>query len=476
MGVQHGVRRNLIALAGGAVAQRLCQLATFVLIGRALGVAGLGVFAQGMALAAVLATVAAAGLGQATARRVAAAPMAAGAIVRAAVRRRAGVGALLAFAVGVAAAAATSEPWFWWLCALQTLPAACDQKLALDASGKTRVDVRLEIAAALAQLGATAALVIAEAGSPAAFAAVALGARCLHACGAARAILALPGQRHDGVASDRGHGRLACGQIAHELLALGDVWLVAVALGDAAAGLYGLGSRFAVAALVPSVQVARLLLPHLLHATQGERARTLGAALRATALTTLPLAAGGAVAADALCALAGPAFAAAAPALRLLLLAGVVQHLGWQCSHALLAAGRDRRYAHSMVWPAAAHAAAVACAPLWLADTAGLGAAAAAAAASAAAAQTAYAACGFAATQAWTAVRALDVAQPAAVAALTAGAAAAAGGLVDDAMARLALQLAAGGGACGVGLWLVEFRGRIHRIGDGLAAASGFRS
>jgi hypothetical protein len=38
------------------------------------------------------------------------------------------------------------------------------------------------------------------------------------------------------------------------------------------------------------------------------------------------------------------------------------------------------------------------------------------------------------------------------------------------------MQLAAGGCACALGLWLVEFRGRIGRVGDGLAAASGFRS
>ena len=475
MGVQHGVRRTLIALAGGAVAQRLCQLAAFVLIGRALGVGGLGVYAQGMALGAALAALAAAGRGQATARAVAARPAAAGAIVRTAVRRRLVVGIALATGCGLIASATASEPWFWWLCALQTLPSAWDQKLALDASGRTRVDARVEAAAALLQLGATAALVLADHAAPVAFAAAALAARCLHAAGAAQAIRDLPGQRADGVASVRSHGALACGQIAHEVLALGDVWLVALALGDAAAGLYGLASRFAVAALMPSVQVARLLLPHLLHAAvQGERLRTLGAALRATALATVPVAAGGAVAADALCGLAGPAFGGAAPALRLLLLAGVVQHLGWQCSHALLAAGRDRVYALGMIGPAAAHAAALAAAPAWFGGNAGD--AAAAAAAIAIAAHGAYAACGFAATKAGNAVRGLDVAQPLAVAALTAGAAAVPAALADGGLPGLAMQLAAGGCACALGLWLVEFRGRIGRVGDGLAAASGFRS
>lgn len=455
--------------------QRLCQLAAFVLVGRALGVAGLGLFAQGMALGAVLATASAAGLGHATARRVAANPAAAGALVRAAVRRRSRVGGALAVAVGITATATTNTPWFWWLCALQALPAAFDQKLALDASGKTRVDVRIESAVALVQLAATSALVLAGAAAPASFAAVALGARCLHAAAAARAILALPGQRAVVAAADPRHGPLACGQIAHELLALGDVWLVALALGADAAGLYGLASRFATAALVPSVQVARLLLPHHLRAAvQGERQRTLGASLRATALTTLPLVAGGAVAAADLCGLAGPAFVEAAPALRLLLLAGAIQHLGWQCSHALLAAGRDVAYAHSMVWPAAAHAAAVAGAALGVVGEAAT--AAAFAAVVAVAAHAAYAGAGFAATQAFSSLRALDFVQSLAVAALTAGAAAAAAACAEPPLLRLAAQLAGGGAACAFGLWLVEFRGRVGRIGDGLAAASGFRS
>jgi O-antigen/teichoic acid export membrane protein len=192
MGVQHGVRRTLIALAGGAVAQRLCQLAAFVLIGRALGVGGLGVYAQGMALGAALAALAAAGLGQATARAVAARPAAAGAIVRTAVRRRLVVGIALATGCGLIASATASEPWFWWLCALQTLPSAWDQKLALDASGRTRVDARVEAAAALLQLGATAALVLADHAAPVAFAAAALAARCLHAAGAAHCRASAP--------------------------------------------------------------------------------------------------------------------------------------------------------------------------------------------------------------------------------------------------------------------------------------------
>jgi hypothetical protein len=92
------------------------------------------------------------------------------------------------------------------------------------------------------------------------------------------------------------------------------------------------------------------------------------------------------------------------------------------------------------------------------------------------AAHAAYAGAGFAATQAFSTLRALDFVQPLAVAALTAGAAAAAAACAETPLLRLAAQLAGGGTACAFGLWLVEFRGRVGRIGDGLAAASGFRS
>jgi O-antigen/teichoic acid export membrane protein len=474
MGVQHGVRRTLIALAGGAVLQRLCQLASFVLIGRSLGVSGLGVYAQGMALAAAFGVLTAAGLGQATARRVAAQPAAAGALVRAAVRRRFAIGVGLVVGAGALASATAAEPWFWWLCVLQTLPAACDQKPALDAGGQTRADVGFESAAALVQLGATAALALGEVTAPAAYAAVALGARCLHALGMARAILRLPGQRIVLDADAKGYGSLAVGQIGHELLALGDVWLVALALGDAAAGLYGLGSRFAAAALVPSMQLARLLLPHHLHAAgSGDGGRTLTTALRATALATWPLAAGGAIVADGLCALSGEPFAAAAPTLRLLLLAGCAQHLGWQFSLALLANHRDAAYGHAFGWPAVAHASALALLPLAGPFAAEPGATAAAAIALCA--QTSYAlgAAALLRPRAW--LRAGDLRDTALVGAATAAAAGLAAAPAAAGAATLPLQLLAGGAGFAGALWLVEFRGRLGRLGDGLAAASSLR-
>jgi O-antigen/teichoic acid export membrane protein len=86
--VKHTVRHTLLWLGAGVVAQRLLQLVAFVLIGRALGVAGLGVFAQGMATAAVLTVLAGAGVRNLVARAVARSPAAARSLVLCAVRWR----------------------------------------------------------------------------------------------------------------------------------------------------------------------------------------------------------------------------------------------------------------------------------------------------------------------------------------------------------------------------------------------------
>lgn len=471
--MNHAVRRTLLALFGGVAVQRLCQLASFVLVGRSLGVAGLGQYAQGMALAAVLGVLAAAGIGNATARAIVGNPAAAGAIVRAAVRMRLGRGLALAAVAGGLATWLDGEPVFWWLCALQALPSAFDQKPALDACGRTRADVRVESIAALLQLGAVAAAAASGTANATAFAGIALAVRCAHAWSAARVIATLPGRDAEATLP-RPDLRLAIGQSAHELLVLGDVWLVAVALGDAAAGLYALAARLAVAAMAPSVQLARLLLPHHLHAAHaGDGPRTLSSAWRATLLATLPMAAGGAVVAPALCALPGADFAAAAGALPLLLLAGCAQHLGWHGSHALLARGRDVAYGHGLLWPAAAQAAGLGLLPLAGAD--------ADAGATLAAAVALAAHCLYAGAALWllagdARVRAVDLAHAGMVAAATAACAFGAAAIAPSGAASLAAQLAAGGIGFGIALWHAELRGRLGRVGDGLAAASGFRS
>jgi O-antigen/teichoic acid export membrane protein len=208
-----------------------------------------------------------------------------------------------------------------------------------------------------------------------------------------------------------------------------------------------------------------------LHAgADGDAARTLATALRATLLITLPMLAGGTLAAEALAGLNGPAFVAAAPALALLLLAGCLQHLGWQCSHALLAMRRDTAYAHSLGWPAWLQFTNLALLPLLLPPDPALGATLAAAGAAVAQGVYAVTCLGDAAVVA-RARRSLE--QPAA--ALPADRGRDRRPVVPGSRPlRLPLQLGAGAAAFGYGLWRLELRGRWARLGDGLATASGY--
>ncbi|MCB9879920.1 MAG: hypothetical protein H6835_20200, partial [Planctomycetes bacterium] len=357
--MQHTVRRNLLGLGAGVVVQRVLQLIAFLLVGARLGVDGLGVHAKGQAVAAVLAVLAGAGVRNLVAREVARQPGAARRLVSRAVRVRLALGlALTALATAIAFATA-AEPWFWLLWTLHTAPAAFDLKNLIDAAGRTGREVLIETLAATLQLLAFAVWWLSGDGSLVTLAAISLGCRVVYALGAATTIRRLPDREAPEL---RGFGwqPAGLGQTAHELMAIGDVALVAFACGDRAAGFYAIAARLALAALLPSTQLARLLLPHLLHAARsGDSDRTLRTALRATAWVTLPFAAGGALVAPMLCAVSGDEFRDAAAALRLLLLAGCLQHLGWQLSHALLADGRDRAYAHGLGWPALLQAAAL---------------------------------------------------------------------------------------------------------------------
>jgi O-antigen/teichoic acid export membrane protein len=469
--VKHTVRRTLVVLGAGVLVQRLCQLLGFVLIGRALGVDGLGRFAQGQAFAAVLTVFAGAGVRSLTARTMAASPGAARSLLLQAVRRRLATATLLATVATAFVFVRTQDPWFWTLCLLQVLPAAFDMKALLDTSGRTRREVHLETATACLQLVGIAAWATLPGLRLDTLAAIALVARSLYALGAMRAIVAMPdgGLAAVQVPRDR---RVATAHTAHELLTIGDVWMVAQVLGEAAAGYYAVGVRFAAAALMPSAQLARLLLPHLLHAgADGDPARTLGTAIRSTLLVTMPMLAGGAAAANALATLNGPAFAAAAPALCLLLLGGCLQHLGWQCSHALLAAHRDSAYAHSLGWPALLQFANLAVLPLVLPADPALGASMAAS--GAVLAQGVYAVLGLATTRALWRARG-DLWQLPLVTAIATGAGTALPTLCCDGPLLLPLQLLAGGGTFAAMLWRFELRGRWTRLGDGLATASGY--
>lgn len=473
----HAVRTNLATLLVGVVLQRALQLAAFLCIGRALGPDRLGVYAQGLATAALLAIVAGAGVRNLLTRAVARSPDAARAFVLRAIRTRFVVGLALA-AAGTAIAFATSErPWFWTLCVLQVLPAAFELKNLLDAAGRTRVEVAIETGTSLLQLGLVAAWLFAGSEDLVALAAIALACRCVYATLAIPAIARLPRTTapDDAATPARTHFAVVLGQTASELVAAGDVWLVALCFGDGAAGLYAVAVRFAAAALLPSAQLARLLLPHLLHAGNGgDAARTLRTAARATTLATVPMLAGGAMVAGELCALAGRQFTLAAPALVLSLVAGCLQHAGWQRSHALLALGRDGIYAATLALPALLQTIALVVAGV-LANGGSDAAAATWAAAIGALAQLAY--------FAWTARAVRDdeafdpfagATVPAVLAAAT-GLAAALPRLLLAGPGLLPMQLLAGASAFAFGLWFVEVRGRSGRVGDSLVAASGFR-
>ncbi|MBP8299790.1 MAG: oligosaccharide flippase family protein [Planctomycetes bacterium] len=468
--MKHSVRSTLVTLGLGVLLQRILQLATFLCVGKALGVERLGTYAEGLGLAALLAVLAGTGVRNVLARAIAQEPAAAGTLVRAAVRARLLLGtALLVPAIAITFATAP-QPWFWTLCLLQVLPTAFDLKNLLDATGRTGREVLLETSAAVLQLLLVAIWLLAGGQALEPLAAIALASRCLYAAGALPAIARLP----QTPSLRPWHGLLrrsftvSLGQTAHELMAAGDVWLVAVLFGQGAAGLYAVAIRLSTAALVPSAQLARLLLPHLLRATAaGDPQRTVRTALRATAFATLPMMAGGAVVAEGLCGLFGADFTFAAPALRIVLLALCLQHLGWQCSHALFAQGRDTAYAAGLWWPALVHA-------LLLGTFAALGDAASAALAMLLA-QVAYLGAGLALLR-----RSLAGTPwsfwigPLATAAATA-ATAAVPGLALEGRLGLIAQLIAGGLGFGLALWLVELRGRVRTLGDGLAAASGFR-
>jgi hypothetical protein len=186
------------------------------------------------------------------------------------------------------------------------------------------------------------------------------------------------------------------------------------------------------------------------------------------------MAAGGLAASPGLCALAGAPFAAAAPALGLLLVAGCLQHLGWQCSNTLLANHRDGAYAFAFAGSAALQFALLAmltvAGPLDAADAAML------AATATALAHGAYATFSLAVTRATWRGNLPRAWQALLLAALTAAAAIAPARLASEGTWRLALQLAAGGAAFACGLWWLELRGRWRRVGDGLADASGLRA
>jgi len=470
--VTHTIGRTLLALGAGIVVQRGCQLVAFALAGHALGVSGLGVFAQGLAMAAVMTVIAGAGVNNLTARALAAEPGAARGLIAAAVRRRMNLGVVLAGLVMLVTGLSSEQPLFWWLCAMHVLPAAFDVKQLADSVGRTRQEVALETGASVLNLFAVAIVTSLGAASLEWLAGISLATRLVHAAGAAMAMRRLPGS-DEAPTAPVWRLRPALGQMAHEAMAMGDVWIVAALIGDEAAGYYALGSRFAAAALLPSMQLARLLLPHVLHAgADGNAPHTLATALRATAFATLPMLAGAIVTARTLCCICGDQFAAAAPTLCLLLLAGTLQHIGWQCSNTLLARGSDIAFARLFGWPALLHALLLVLFPTMVPAREAAGALLAAIAA--VLAHATYAVVGLVLLRPLWLNRPGLLRRPLLLAIGT-GTTAALPLTFGDGWLLLPAQLLTG--ACGfvIGLWHLELRGRWRTIGDGLAAASGLR-
>lgn len=469
-GVKHSVRSTLLCLGAGVILQRVLQLLAFVIVGRTLGVAGLGIYAEGMAVAAMLAVLAGAGVRNLVARAISKQPKAARALVGHAVYMRLLIGVMLA-TIAIAISFITStQPWFWLLCALHVIPAAFDLKNVVDAAGRTRNEVLLDTATAVLQLGLISGWALLDNQHLEVLAGISLACRCVYATGAVLQIRRLPFE-HEAEQQPFGITAVGAGQTAHELLAIGDIALIALMCGDIAAGYYAVAVRFAAAALLPSTQLARLLLPHLLHAEQkGDAKKTFGTAMRATLWLTAPICGGGLMVADSLCALSGPDFAVSGHVLRLLLFAGICQHVGWQCSHSLLASQRDRSYAHGLGWPAAFQA----CALIALVATPNMEAAmlATLAATAAAVAQALYLVNGLSTLQVSREfLRSLG--GPLLAAATTAAAAS----LPVDWLTpgwQLPARICLGAAGYGIVLWLLELRGRFTQVGNGLATASGF--
>ena len=138
-------------------------------------------------------------------------------------------------------------------------------------------------------------------------------------------------------------------QTAFSTLSLCDVLLVTALAGREAAGLYAVAQRIVVAASLPAVQLARLLVPHLNHsAGRGDSTATLETALRASAYVTLPLAVGGWVVAEPLCALFGAEFTGSSWTLRWLLCSCVLLGVGSQVGNTLFALRLTRAYMSSL--------------------------------------------------------------------------------------------------------------------------------
>jgi O-antigen/teichoic acid export membrane protein len=466
------LQRNLAALGIGLLAQRLAQLLALLLVARTLGAEATGRSAQGLALGAMLAVAASAGLRNEVARGLARDHEAPGAWLRSAVGARLLRSAWLLLATCVAAFVWSNTPWFWIVSAAACLPAALDLKQLGDVVARTRGEVRIETASSWFYLAGTGVWIASGGRDVTVLALLYLLSRTCYAVFATRTILALPTGATAPTAREllRRSRSLAPAQVLGELTIGLDVCLVGLLGGDAVSGLYAIGSRIAGAAGMPTAQLTRIFFAHQVHAAaRGDSVRASRVALRATALVLLPMLAGGVVLAPRLCGLFGVQFVAAADALRWLLLAVAAQHCAWQAHQALLAHGRDVAYGRVLWLPSLVHASALAL----LTPACGATGAAFATALS----QLCFLGMALLLLGRATVLPLTWLRGPIALAGATGIATAALEALSNgnQGAISLALSLSAGGITFAAGIWHLEWRKRWHKIGAGLVEASRYR-
>ncbi|HEX5052921.1 MAG TPA: oligosaccharide flippase family protein [Planctomycetota bacterium] len=458
------VQRTLTALGAGAILQRGALLAVSVVLGHALGPAGFGRYALATALGTTIAALAGTGIRSVTSRAIAREPLAAGGWIRAAVRLRLLATALLLPFAFAAIGGLADDPWPWWLGALLAVPLAWDQKGLLDAAARTAREVLQDLVATAVHVLGILGLLALGVTDLTTLVAAQLAGRAVYAVGAELTMRSLPGfAAPPSARAILPHAFVpTVTQTLAGLAQNGDVWLVRWFGGEAAAGLYAVAVRVATTAALPAAQLARLLQPHNDRAAATTAAAgTAVRSLRATAYAILPIAAGGAVVAEPLCALFGREFGATAPALRTLLAATVLQQFGWIQAQVLFAHMRMRAWAVSLWAGTAAQVAAIALL------TPRFGATGAAAGAL----------CGYGLhlAAATTAVnRRLPIAMLRALLPGGAIAAATASAALLATPWHLVAQLAAGGAALATCLYFVELRHTWRHLGAGLSGASGF--
>lgn len=455
------VRQTLLALTAGAMVQRVLALLLTAWMMRHLGVEGFGEYAFGVQVAALLTLLADGGTRLLVARTIAEAPGAGAAGLRAALGPRLRRALLASAGLAAAAVVADASPGFFCLCALLVPLSVFDLKQLADALGRADREVGIETMATLAQVALTA-LALQLGGGREALALALVASRGLYAVLAWRWLATLPaGHGHPPALAHA--GALGLAQLAYELVFSAPVVVVRTLVGADAAGLMAAAQRIVLAAETPARLLARLLLPHLVHAgRRGDAGATLERAVRASAHVVLPIAAGGWVMAEPLLALlSGPAYAAAAWALRWQLVAAVVVGTLSHHAQAVIARGSLRPYFTAV---AAGIALALGLGAATVEPFGATGVAFAGAAAQLVAALVCAVALHrrvpFAVVGPWR--------RPALHAALVAAAA------LLGARWGAAAQLGLGAVAFGLGLFLLEMRGRVGQLGSGLQRASGF--